>query len=149
MKKPFWALVFWSALAVGCSAIPAAVEKRALPAMPFPVLIEQASQHIGKTLILGGYVLEVQNFKDQTHIAAIQAPLDADQKPKTRDLSQGLILLKYSGFLDPQVYSKDSKITVAGELLGSSTTKNFPSDYPYIELQLTHIHLWSAQYSNP
>ena len=143
MKRMVWALAFWAVLCMGCSAIPSAVEKNALPAMPFSVLIQQANQYIGETLILGGYVLEVRNIKDETRIVAIQVPLDADQKPRTRDLSQGIIIMKYNGFLDPKVYVKDSKITVAGQLLGSSTTKDFPLPYPCVELKLTHIHLWS------
>jgi outer membrane lipoprotein len=122
--------------------MPAAVEKKALPAMPFPVLIQQANQYTGETLILGGYVLEVRNLNDETRMVAIQAPLDADQKPKARNLSQGLIILKHNGFLDPDKYTKDSKITVAGVLLGSSATNDSPSPYPYVELKLTHIHRW-------
>lgn len=87
--------------------------------------------------------MEVRNFEDETRIVAIQAPLDADLKPKARDLSQGLIILSKKGFLDPKVYAKDSKITVAGKLLGSSATKNFQIPYPSVELKLTHIHLWA------
>ena len=128
---------------MGCSAIPSAVQKKALPEMPFPVLIQQADRYIGETLILGGYVLDVRNIEDETRMVAIQVPLDAEQKPKTRDLSQGIIIIKYNGFLDPNVYVKNSKVTVAGVLLGSSATKNFPLQYPSVELKLTHIHLWS------
>ncbi|MDA8142041.1 MAG: Slp family lipoprotein [Desulfobacteraceae bacterium] len=142
LRRSFGILAFLSFLAVGCSAIPAAITKKALPAMPFPVLVQQAHQYIGDTLILGGYVLEVQNHKDETRLVAMQAPLDADQRPKTRDLSQGILILKYNGSLDPRKYSKDRKITVAGELMGSSATKEPPSPYPYVELKLTHIHLW-------
>jgi outer membrane lipoprotein len=143
MKRSVWVLALWSVLAMGCSAIPAAVEKKALPAMPFPVLIQQAHQYTGETLILGGYVLEIRNQNDETHMVAIQAPLDADQKPKARNLSQGLIIIKHNGFLDPEKYAKDSKITVAGVLLNSSATQESPLPYPYVELKLTHIHRWS------
>lgn len=143
MKRLIVALMVWSVLVIGCAAIPASVQEKALPEMPFPVLVQQARQYIGETLILGGYVLEVRNSEGDARIVAIQAPLDEDQKPKTRNLSQGLLILKYHGFLDPEVYVKDCKITVAGNLIGSSATKEVPSHYPFVELRLTHIHPWS------
>ncbi len=127
---------------MGCSTIPASVQRKALPAMPFPELIQQANQYIGETLILGGYVLEVRTVKDETRLVAIQAPLDANQKPKSRDLSQGLMILKHRESLNPEIYAIGSKITVAGDLIGSSATKPYPSPYPFIELRLTHIHRW-------
>lgn len=143
MKRSFLLLAFWGLLAMGCSAIPTDIQKNALPAMPFSTLIKQAGQYIGETVILGGYVLEVRNLKTETRITAIQVPLDEEWKPTSRDLSQGIIIVKYKGLLDPKVYAKDSKITVAGDLLSSSATKNYPLQYPTVELRLIHIHLWS------
>lgn len=111
--------------------------------MPFKAIIQNASQYIGETLILGGYVLELRNLNGEARIVALQAPLDADQKPLGKELSQGLLILSHKEALDPKVYAKEKKITVAGELLGSSATKNYQVPYPYVELKLTHIHLWS------
>ncbi len=142
MKRSVWVFALWSVLTLGCSTIPTAVQKKALPEMPFPVLIQQANQYIGETLILGGYVLDIQNLKNEMRLVVIQAPLDADLKPKARNLSEGLIILKFKAALNPETYPKESKITVAGELLGSSATKTIPSPYPYVELRLSHIHRW-------
>lgn len=127
---------------MGCSIIPKSIEEKALPEMPLPMLIQQAGQYIGKTVILGGYVLEIRDLNGQTRIIAIQAPLDSDQEPKSKDLSQGLIILNYHGILDKKVYAKDSKITVAGVVQGSSATKTPQSYYPYVELELAHIYRW-------
>ena len=143
MKKCIVLSVFWSVLAFGCSPIPASVEDKALPEMPFPVLIQRANQYIGETVILGGYLMEIRNLEDETRMVAIHVPLDADKKPKTADLSQGLIKMKYNGRLDAEKYPKNSKITAAGVLQGSSATETPPSPYPYVELKLTHIHRWS------
>ncbi len=136
-------LVFSVVLTTGCSVIPKSIENKALPEMPLPVLIQKAGQYIGKTVILGGYLLKMRKINDRTRIVAIQTPLGADYEPKTKNLSQGIMILNYDGDLDPEVYVKDSKITVAGILLGSSATRDFQSPYPYVELELAHIHLWS------
>lgn len=147
MEKSVWALVlsvFSIGVAViGCAVIPKSIEKQALPEMPLPELIQKADQYIGKTVILGGYVLQVINNNNETRIVAIQAPLGENYEPKQKNLSQGIIILNYNGILDPKVYVKDSRITVAGQLLGSSATKTFQMPYPFVELELVHIHLWS------
>ena len=131
MKKSYWLLAFWSLLLMGCSTIPASVQKEALPPMPFKDLIQQADQHIGETVILGGYILDVRNLENETRVVAIQVPLDADQKPKERKLTQGLIRLKHNGQLDPKVYPKNSKITVAGIL---SICKDFTTSLSVTKL---------------
>jgi outer membrane lipoprotein len=142
MIKNFLMPLFWCVVAFGCSAIPSSIEKKALPEMPFPVLIQRADQYIGRTVILGGYLLEVQNLEDESRMLAIQVPLDADKKPKTRDLSRGLIKIKYNRNIDSGKYTKNSKITAAGVLLGSSATETLPSPYPYVEIKLTYIRHW-------
>jgi len=143
MRKFVCILVLWGALAMGCSVIPKSVEQKALPAMPLPMLIQQAGQYIGQTVILGGYVLEVRNLNGNTRIVAMNAPLDTDWEPKSKELSDGHMILNYNGSLDPAVYASNRKITVAGVLQGSSETKTFQLYYPYVELLVTHIHLWS------
>jgi len=140
--------ILWPVLSLfiaACAVMPAAVEQEALPGMPFPMLIQQADRYIGQTVILGGYVLEVQNQKDQTRIVALQAPLGFGQEPKSKDLSQGRLIISYGGFIDPEVYSKDRKITVAGKLLGSSATDEQKELFPYVRIQLMHIYLWPIE----
>lgn len=84
MERSDWVLVlsiFTIGVAViGCAVIPKSIEKEALPDMPLPALIEQADQYVGKTVILGGYVLEVRNNRNETRIVAIQAPLAGIKK---------------------------------------------------------------------
>jgi len=142
MGRLFCAVILSVVLAMGCSVIPKSIEKEALPEMPLPELIQKADQYVGKTVILGGYVLEVRNNRSETRIVAIQSPLGEDYKPEQKNLSQGIIILNYNGILDPKVYVKDSTITVAGKVLGSSATKTFQMPYPFVELDLIHIYRW-------
>jgi len=113
--------------------------------MPLDTLIAEAGRHIGETVILGGYVLEVVNEKKVTRLTCLASPLGTGQEPKSKDLSQGRLLLVYNGFLDPEVYSKDRKITVAGTLLGSSATEAQTHPFPYLRLQVETIHLWPVE----
>ena len=59
-------------------------------------LVAHAEQYRGKAVILGGYVLEVENLKDSTRILAVQAPLGFRQYVKSKDLSKGRLILIYA-----------------------------------------------------
>lgn len=145
MRKIYLSVGLSAVLLMACSIMPQRIEETALPQMPLPKLIQRAEKFLGRTVILGGYVLEVNNLENQTRIIAIQAPLDFGQMPTNKDLSQGRLILIYSGFLDPEVYRKNRKITVAGNLMGSSETQSSDTSYPYIQLQVTHLHLWPVE----
>lgn len=145
MQKFYISACLGAVFLVACSIMPRSIEKTALPQMPLPTLIQRSEKFHGQTVILGGYVLEMKNLAHQTRITAVQAPLDFGQMPKNKDLSEGRLILIYDGFLDPEVYRKDRKITVAGQLTGSSATQSSDTPYPYVQLHVTHIHLWPVE----
>lgn len=128
----------------GCTVISQQVQDKALPPVSFEELIADVDQYKGQTVILGGYVVSVENQKSQTRIVALQTPLGLGQRPKSKDLSRGRLILISKGFLDPEVYTKDRQITVGGKVLNSSA--NDPqAAYPYLEIQVEEIHLWSVE----
>lgn len=131
-------------LLYGCAALPlTTVTDPTLRKSSFADLVAAAQQHIGKTVILGGYVLSVENKADHTRIVALQTPLSSGQEPQSKDLSQGRLILLYNGFLDPEVYTKERKITVAGTIAGSSATeRHTETEYPFLRLQIEQLYLW-------
>lgn len=131
---------------MACAVMPEEVTRAALPAdTSFLALVQDTGAYLGKEVIVGGYVLEVVNQAEQSRILVLQAPLGTGQEPKAKDLSQGRLILLHAGFIDPEVYAKERKITVAGKLLGSSTTDTPKEPYPYIRIQTSHIHLWPME----
>jgi outer membrane lipoprotein len=66
-------------------------------------------------VILGGYILETKNLTDETIVEVLQAPLTFQVEPKSKDLSEGRFIVSHKGFLDPEVYNKDRKLTVANQ----------------------------------
>ncbi len=146
MKTTFIRLACLLAFALisGCAVISPQVRDKALGPVSFEELISNVSQYKGQTVILGGYVVSVENQKSQTRIVALQTPLGVGQRPKSKDLSRGRLLLICKGFLDPEVYTKDRQITVGGSVLSSSA--NDPqSSFPYLEVQVEEIHLWAVE----
>jgi outer membrane lipoprotein len=86
----------------------------------------------------------VENHKEYTRILAVQAPLDSGQRLKSKDLSKGRLILIYNGFIDPEVYTKDRKITIGGNILDGAA--NDPEvAFPYLRIQVKSIHLWPEE----
>jgi outer membrane lipoprotein len=126
----------------GCSVVSRDVRTSADPNVSFVSLKQNPAAHTGKTVILGGYILETRNKADQTRLMILQAPLDLVDEPKSRDLSRGRFIVIHDGFLDPAVYEKDRKITVAGRVAGSEKIRINEHDYILPLIRAVEIHLW-------
>lgn len=141
--RPVLWIVLPLMVVANCAVMSEQVRQKALSQLPFDQLIQAADVNQGQTVILGGYVLSVENEKTQTRMVVVQAPLGIGQQPKSKDLSQGRLILVYDGFIDPEVYTKDRQVTVGGKLMGSSATENHNLAYPYVRVQIEEIHLWA------
>jgi outer membrane lipoprotein len=113
--------------------------------IPFQELLEQAEVYKGEWLILGGYVLEVSNEPDGTLLKILQAPLDSQDKPKSRDLSEGRFLVRTEKFLDPEIYSQDRRVSVGGKVAGFQTQPLGNGTYRYPVIEAEELHLWPKQ----
>jgi outer membrane lipoprotein len=127
-----------------CTVVSPEVKEEALPPIPLPVLIGDVQKYMGDTVIVGGHVVTVDNKADHTEIVAVQSPLGVGQRPKTKDLSQGRLVMIYKGFLDPEVYAKDREITIGGKIIGSSALVDNPV-FPFLKLEIRDIHLWAKE----
>ena len=132
-----------------CSVIPQHIREESLPPMDFKILLENPNKYKGDSVILGGYILETDNLTDQTIIKVLQAPIGSRDEPKSRDYSQGRFIILQKGFLDPEIYSKDRKITVAGTVVGSVIEKIDEFSHPYLKIQSREIYLWPKDQEYP
>ena len=130
-----------SLLIAGCAVMSQPIRDQAIPQLPFNALVDHVAQYTGQMVILGGYVVSVENLEKQTRIVALQAPLGVGEQPKAKDLSQGRLILICNGFLDPEIYTKDRRITVGGRILGSSV-QDAHAPYPYLKIAVQEMHLW-------
>ncbi len=133
-------------MTVSCAVIPRQIRSESEPSVPFYQLVTEIDRYIGKTVILGGYILEVKNFADETVITVLQTPLSFGDEPKSKDYSEGRFILSHKGFLDPEVYNKDRKITVAGIVNGISVEKVEKTSYSYLKVTSRAIYLWPQVY---
>jgi outer membrane lipoprotein len=134
-------LIFW---VWGCTVVSQEVKDEALPPLPLPVLISDVEKYLGDTVVVGGHVVAVENKADHSEIVAVQSPLGVGQRPGTKDLSEGRLVIIYNGFIDPEVYTKDRKITVGGKIVGSSAQEEKPP-FPFLKIEVRDLHLWAAE----
>jgi len=129
-------------LPISCTVISKPVRSEAEAPIPFNTLIAQADEFKGRTVILGGYILETSNRESETVIKVLQVPLRIGEEPDLKDSSEGRFLIYHQGFLDPEVYSKDRVLTVAGEVIGSDYEEMSGEPIQYLKLKSREIYLW-------
>lgn len=127
-----------------CSVMSKDIRMDAEKDISFEFLKQNTDQYEGKTVILGGYILEIRNFREETRLLVLQAPLAIRDQPRDRDLSEGRFMVVLGGFLDPAVYEKGRKITIAGEVLGHESVRIDGHMYDMPLLRAREVYLWQV-----
>jgi outer membrane lipoprotein len=135
-------------LPYGCGpqVIPKELEGQVDRNVSFLQLKESPATYIGRTVVLGGEVLSVKRANDTTRIEVLQIPLDSSLEPvPDRMTSQGRFLAVQKGFLDPATMPVGTRITVIGEMTGTTTLPIDDIQYTYPTLAIRHLKVWERQ----
>lgn len=134
--------VMFLALAISCTVMSSQVRKEAISTTPFKTLIESSELYLGKTVILGGYIIQTENKTGDTIIKVLQTPLDLWETPTEVDKSEGRFIVLQKGYLDPVIYSKGRRITVAGSILGVEKEDIASCPNKCLKIESREIYLW-------
>ena len=143
--KTSWLVFLIPFFITSCSVISQQVRKESISPVDFKILIQETVKFLGDTVILGGYILETQNLVDRSSIKVLQVPLGLGENPKSKDESKGRFIISHKGFLDPEIYSKDRKVTVAGTIVGTVVEKVDQFAQPYLKIESREIYLWPKE----
>jgi outer membrane lipoprotein len=137
-------LIGWLALAgLGCAhVISEPLRQQAHPPVSFAQLRANPDALKGRTVILGGEILQTTNLRDGTRIEILQRPLSASETPQLTDTTGGRFMAFCEEYLDPAVYAPRRRITVAGLVQGSYTGQIGEVDYVYPLISCEEIHLF-------
>ena len=141
-------LVVMAVMAAGCatSVIPETLAPQIDQAVTFNQIVESPDSYRGKIVVLGGEILKAKALKGGTQLEILQLPLDSDQEPVTdRMESKGRFLALQKEFLDPATIAEGTRVTVIGEVTGSTVDKMDEADYRFPTLDVKHLHRWDAK----
>jgi len=128
---------------MGCAhVISEPLRQQAQPPVSFAELRTDPEALKGRTVILGGEILQTSNLREGTRVEVLQRPLSDSETPRLTDTTGGRFMAFCSEYLDPAVYAPRRRITVAGRVLGSYTGKVGEVDYTYPLVSCEEIHLF-------
>ncbi len=137
---------------VFCSCVSREVISKEIKAeaerVSFKTLTQQTDKYEGKIVILGGYIIETKNIAGVAHMTVLQTPLMSGEEPSTTGRSEGGFILLYNGRLEPEVYEKGRRATVAGKVAGRAGEGMGKCPKPCLKLEYRQIHLW-PMYDSP
>jgi outer membrane lipoprotein len=138
-----WLLIGWLALTgTGCThVISETLRQQAQPPVSFAELRTNPEVLKGRTVIVGGEILQTTNLREGTRIEVLQRPLSDSESPKLTETTGGRFMVFCKEYLDPAVYAQQRRITVAGQVLGTYDGKVGEADYTYplVSCEETHI----------
>ncbi|PIP35029.1 MAG: hypothetical protein COX20_13590 [Desulfobacterales bacterium CG23_combo_of_CG06-09_8_20_14_all_52_9] len=139
---PVWVILLAFAMTASCSVMSKDVQKSARKDLEFNTLLKNPESYTGSTVLWGGYILEIRNHPETTEILVLQSPLSFQDEPGPKDASQGRFIVHHKAFLDPEIFSKNRKLTVAGTFVETRTDAVDNHPYPYPIVETKEIYLW-------
>jgi len=118
------------------------VRQQADRTLAFGQFYAMPEAYVGRTLILGGYIVRIWNVPGETFLDVLQRPLDTEDQPILTQQSEGRFLVRFDQYLDPLTYTAGRMVTVAGRVLGTYTDTVGERDIVYPLLGGVEIYLW-------
>ena len=142
LKTPAFTSLLFLLLLTSCSVISTEIRQQSLSNVPLPVLLNKAEEWRGQSVIVGGYIVEAYNDKGIGTLVVLQTPLSFAEEPLSKDTSQGRVLVRTKGYLDPEIYAKGRGVTLAAVILGRVGTEARGCLAICLELGKRELHLW-------
>ncbi len=114
----------------------------------FASLRENPGQHRGRLFILGGVIVGAKFTEAGSQVEAMQVPVDRYGYFRDRGRSEGrylALLPKEQGIMDPVVFRRGRRITLAGEFVEIRKGKIDEMEYGYPVFRIKEIYLWPRE----
>jgi outer membrane lipoprotein len=129
----------------GCVPVVSKTLLKEAQTIPFRELSSEPEEYKGKTVILGGIILDVKVEKEKTILEVLQVPASPYERPKDMEKSEGRFIVEYPSFLDPAIYTKGKAITVGGVVKGKEVGKIGERELVYPLIEGKEIYLWPVE----
>jgi len=111
----------------------------------FVDILPDPDAYRGRTVLLGGYVIETRNLPEKTLIMVLQSPLGFRKEPALESESKGRFIVSVPGFIDPAIYRPGRKVTVVGSLAGKEVRPLGEIKYTYPIITKREIYIWPEE----
>lgn len=143
-SRLFWTFSVLLILSGCAPVISKSLKEQADPSLTFGDVIRNPEAFKGRTVVWGGEIIETTNEENgETMLEVFQRPLSWRDEPQETVASEGRFLVRVEKYLDPYVYRKGRKVTVAGEILGEEVRPIGKMDYRYPLVLSKEIYLWT------
>jgi outer membrane lipoprotein len=130
----------------GCTyAISPGVAGQADKTVLFEKLQADPDSFKGKLIIVGGTIEQTSEVNQGTLIQVTQRQLDYWGKPERTKRTSGRFLVFHPGLLNMMAYAPGVDITIAGEVLGTSSPMVGNKQYDYPILLAKELKLWERE----
>lgn len=130
----------------GCTyAISPGVADKADKTILFEKLQADPDSFKGKLIIVGGTIAQISEVNQGTLIEVTQKPLDVWGKPERTKRTGGRFLVFHPGLLNMLAYAPGVDITIAGEVLGTSSPRIGDKQYDYPIVLSKELKLWERE----
>ncbi len=120
------------------------------PSLTFGQVFQNPNPYKGKMIVWGGEIIKTVNQEDGTTLMEVfQRPLGWRGAPRVTGVSEGRFLILAEEYLDPYIFWRGRKITVAGEIQGEEIGPLGDMDYRYPFVSSKQIYLWADYYTYP
>ncbi len=138
-------LTLFPGLVGGCAyPISRDLMKTARKDLTYPIVIQNPKEYVGSMVIWGGIISDLRNEKEGAQITVLETPLDPGGVPQSQ-VTRGMFIARMDESLDPRVYQKGKKVTLAGEIIGQETKPLDDMKYVYPVVHVLELHLWKER----
>ncbi len=132
-----------------CSNLPTAIKNPPQYDISYTQAVGNIGNYKNAPVRWGGVIIDVENEQNFSLVQVLYYPLSSSGEPQADKSNEGRFVIKSSEFLDPAVYSKNTKITVAGMLIGDIERMVGKKTLRVPMVSATTIYLWPTyEYSN-
>ncbi len=128
--------VFFVMLLAGCAApLSQQARSRVTYTGGFSAVAAEPEKFIGKTVLLGGKIIDSTASSTRSELIVLQLPPDQSGRPLDEDRSEGRFIIRSERFLDPEIFKKGVILTMVGTLTGVDTRAvgQFAYTYPVFQ----------------
>jgi len=111
----------------------------------FEHLLKNPPAYRGRTVLLGGDIIETQNLPGKTLLVVLQRSLGFRGRPAAEGASKGRFIVCVPGFLDPAIYRPTRKVTVVGSVSGKEVRPLGEIEYTYPVITKRELYIWPLE----